>query len=136
MAYYASPIRSKSSRLLSIGSVPEDPHPNKVTLDDGPHAGKTGYLKATDLTDKGDRQPTTDLPVPDVQVLNQPHELNQDVPGPWREFRTLARGTRVIKTGDRPGQPSTTQIWIKVVDGPDTGAEGYVESGKLTVERA
>jgi hypothetical protein len=122
-------------KIKNIGAVNGVAY-SKVTLDNGAHAGKTGYIKATDLTDKGDGQPTTDLPVPEVQVLNQAHELNQDVPGPWREFRTLAKGTRVSKTGDRPGQPSTTQIWIKVVDGPDTGVEGYVESGKLTRERA
>jgi hypothetical protein len=108
---------------------------NSITVDGGPSDGVSGYIKTAELKDQGDGTANTKLPVADVQLLSDAQELSKDVPGPWRETRTLAKGTRVVKTGAHPGLPSSTQVWVKAVDGPDIGAEGYVDATKLTPER-
>jgi hypothetical protein len=128
--------------ISNTGSSDGTAH-DEVQIVDGPHARQSGWVKATDLLDKGDGRPTTDLPVPDVHVLREERALNQEVPGPWREFRTLAKGTRVLPTTYRPGlpamtpgQPEVKEVWVKVIDGPDTGAEGYLRKDVLTREQS
>lgn len=106
-----------------------------VTVRGGALNGTNGFIRATDLADQGDGPATTDLPVPDVHTLNAAQEINHDVPGPWREFRTLPAGTRVVRTGATWGHPPPGKVWIRVVDGAFIGAEGYVDGTALTDER-
>ncbi len=108
---------------------------SQVRIQDGHHAGKTGYVKTAKLTDKGDGKPTTDLPVPEVQVLTKGCEMSAGATGPSRESHTLAKGTRVLKARDRHRPPSAEQVWVEVIDGPAAGAEGYIACGKLTPEQ-
>lgn len=106
-----------------------------VTVQGGALNGTNGFIRATDLADQGDGPATTDLPVPDVHTLNAPQELNADVPGPWRETRTLPAGTRVVRTGATWGLPPPGKVYVRVVDGAFINAEGYVNASALTDER-
>jgi hypothetical protein len=111
-----------------------------VSIVDGAKAGSSGYIKVPDLLDKGDGPATVDLPVPDVRVINADGVgLNADVEGPWRYFDNLPKGTRVVPTGDTratPGDPVSIVLrWVEVVDGPSTGASGYVPESVLSKER-
>jgi len=105
----------------------------------GSHAGDSTFIRVTSLRDQGGAA-TTDLPVPDVYVVDTSGvELNQDVPGPWRDSDPLPRGTRVMRTPSNTrtiADPvTTTLIWVEVVDGALTGHAGYVPTAALRDER-
>jgi hypothetical protein len=108
-----------------------------ITVQGGPQNGRSGFVPAGDLVDHGDGPATVDLPVSDVHTLNAVQNLNDGVAGPWRDFMTLPVGTRVVpEPGNRPGAAvSPTKVWVRVVDGPDTGVNGYVDQVALTDER-
>jgi hypothetical protein len=97
----------------------------------------SGFVPAVDLVDQGDGPATVDLPVPDVHTLNRAQSLNDGVPGPWRDIMTLPVGTRVVPEPANPPGSSVpmTKTWVRVVDGPSTGANGYVDQAALTDER-
>jgi hypothetical protein len=107
-----------------------------ITIQGGPHNGQSGFVPATDLVDQNDGLATIDLPTPTVETLSSPQTLNDGVPGPWRDSQTLAAGTRVERTGRTPGSaPPATKAHVRVVDGANTGAQGYVETSALARER-
>jgi hypothetical protein len=106
-----------------------------VTIQGGPRNGQSGFVPATDLVDQNDGLATIDLPTPTVETLSSVQTLNNGVPGPWRDRQVLALGTRVVRTGQRPGLPPADKIHVRVVDGANPGAEGYVEGAALAAER-
>jgi hypothetical protein len=121
-----------------VGALGEDRQ--IVTIADGPNAGKTGFIKVGDLLDKGDGAATVDLPVPKIELIDAPAgvTLNAGVDGPWRYFDNLPKGTRVVRTAviRTINDPAPVVMqWVKVVDGPSTGAEGFVPATALKDER-
>lgn len=71
----------------------------------------------------------------DVHALTVAQTLNDGVSGQWRDVTTLPIGTRVLQTTDRPGSSvPATKVWVRVVDGPNTGANGYVDRAALRDE--
>ena len=120
-----------------------------VTVVNGAKAGSTTFIKAPDMSDKGDGKATVDLPVPDVHVIDATAvELNKDVPGMWRHFDSLPKGTRVVRTPkdtrtiDVPpdvGIPGSggpiTVMWVEVIDGSLIGKSGYVPTTVLKDEK-
>lgn len=98
----------------------------------GATAGTAGYIRVSDLRDQGDGAATANLPTPDVKELGAAQTLNDGVPGPWRDVMALPAGTRVVLTDERPGSGvSRRKVWIRVVDGPHTGACGYVDASAV-----
>jgi hypothetical protein len=106
-----------------------------ITVRGSPNNGQNGFVPATDLVDQNDGPATIDLPTPTVSTLSSPQTLNDGVPGPWRNTQALTAGTRVTRTGSTPGRPPPGRIHVRVVDGPNTGAEGYVDGAALARER-
>jgi hypothetical protein len=113
------------------GAVPY----RQVTVRSGTHTGQTGYVQVSDLRDQADGASTVDLPTPDVHTLTTAQRLNDGISGPWRDTMSLAAGTRVVQTTDRPGSGvPATKVWVRVVDGPNTGANGYLDRAALRDE--
>src|SRR5439155_20098136 len=100
-----------------------------------PSTSATGFIRATDLADQGDGLATIDLPAPTVETLSAAQTLNDGVPGPWRDTQALPSGTRVERTGQHWGLPPPGKVHVRVVDGPNTGVQGYVDGAALVRER-
>ncbi len=109
---------------------------NSVGIVDGTHAGKIGYIKVADLTDKGDGAATADLPLVDVYIINNTSGvvLNDGLVGPYRT-PTLPRGTRlqVIQAFSMDPQFANKSD-VKVVNGSETGSRGWVNTADITKE--
>ena len=119
-------------------SVPTSPTSYmNVTVQGGPQNGRSGFVPAGDLVDRADGPATVDVPVPQVHILRTAQALNADVGGPWRDTMTLPVGTRVVpEPANRPGAAvPASKVWVRVVDGPSTGATGYLDQAELVNER-
>ncbi len=110
----------------------------QITVENGPEKDKAGDIRVTDLHDKGGK-PTIDLPSPDVFTIGAAKgaKLNDGVPGKWTYNDTVPQGTRVERGRKRkvirPGK--VVVRWVRVVDGPNTGKEGFVPETDLKAER-
>jgi hypothetical protein len=135
-AFAADFTIDKDTKVTTSGSIGGGGVEYRVcSIVDGAKAGSTGYIKVPDLKDKGDGGATVDLPVPDVHMLDAEATLNEGVTGTFKFKNKLAKGTRVVPTGKTTTVEKATKKWVKVVDGPDTGAEGYVDATALKDER-
>lgn len=114
---------------------------HSVTIQDG--TNRTGWVLASDTTQMDVGRATVNLPLVDVHTVSNPAgvSLNEGVPGPWRHFNTLPRSTRVRITDHShvmgphlPDDKLAGKAWIEVVDGPLTGAVGWVTHADLAPE--
>ena len=119
----------------------------EVDIVSGDHQGDHGFVRVRDLRDVGDGPATIDLPVPDVHTLTEAQELRLEPPGelaelhlggpPRRRPLVLPAGTRVVPDPRRLGEPGPPPGWrhVRVVDGPFTGRDGYLQEAALADER-
>ena len=94
----------------------------------GAHHGETGYVKVSELKDKGDGAATVDLPTVAVQVVTAQTPLYADNLQA-RRLQSLAKDTRVKVLATRGVLKQ-----IQIVDGPDTGKTGWAAADKLVNE--
>lgn len=85
---------------------------------DGPHKDETGYVKVSELKDKGDGAATVDLPTVTVMVVTAQTPLYADDLQQNR-LQSLAKDTRVEVLATKGVLKQ-----IQIVDGPDTGKTG------------
>jgi hypothetical protein len=95
---------------------------------DGPHKGQTGYVKVSELKDKGDGGATVDLPTVAVMVVTAQTPLYEDDLQKKR-LQSIAKDTRVKVLATKGVLKQ-----IQIVDGPDTGKTGWAAADKLVHE--
>lgn len=121
----------ESSRLIGVNGITY----HFCRVQGGPQNGRTGYILATALRDRGDGGATIDLPVPGVHTLNAPQTLNHGVTGSLRYRTALPAATRVAPASGGAGNAPPTKVWVRVVDGPSTGEVGWIDRTAMTDER-
>lgn len=95
---------------------------------EGAHKGETGYVKVTELKDKGDGAPTMDLPTATVMVVTAQTPFYADKLQKKR-LQSVAKDTRVKALAS-----SGVLKQIEIVDGADTGKTGWIAASKLVHE--
>ena len=100
-----------------------------VTVDAGvaTHGGKSGFVKMSDILDKGGKA-NVDLPLVDVKLTVRDAPLYKDS-GKAQEIKKLVKDTRL-----RVLSTSADMIQIEVVDGPDTTKTGWMEKNEIKDE--
>ncbi len=122
------------TRVVPVGGLGEVGTTRYIEVTDGLI---TGYGDASLLDPVSVGPETVDLPIPVTHTVTKPagSKMFHDVPGTGTAQRAVAlpRGTRVVpRQGAIPTR--TLHIEVTVVDGPHTGARGFVPVFDLTRE--
>lgn len=118
-------VEAKQKQTASAGA---DTYVEIEITSAGTHHGKTGYVKVSDVKDKGDGDTTVNLPPVAVKLITASTDLFSDHQQ-TSKLQSLAKDTRVKVLAT---QGAAKQI--EVVDGSDTGKKGWVAAAKLKNE--